>query len=108
MNKIIILLVYITQSINLFAQPGDEPTYINEKAYSQPFLHCVTDEKYFAKYAVEAHSSSFKLIEPIKCKLHIPTGLIKFGKMQKTATCTLKENMITPKTLWLELDLIFM
>lgn len=77
MKKIIILLVYITLTINLFGQPGDEPTYINEQAYSQPFLHCVTDEKYFANYAVEAHTSSFKLIEPIKCKLHIPTGINK-------------------------------
>lgn len=77
MNKIIIFLAYITQTINLFSQPGDEPTYINEKAYSESFLHCVTDEKYFAKYALEAHSSSFSLVEPIKCKLHIPVGLNK-------------------------------
>lgn len=45
MNMIIIFLVYITQTINLFAQSVDEPTFINENAYSQPFLHCVTDQK---------------------------------------------------------------
>jgi hypothetical protein len=77
MNKIIILLVYITQTINLFAQPVDEPVFINEIAYSKPFLHLVTDEKYFAKYAIEAHNDFFELMEPIKCKLHIPTGINK-------------------------------
>lgn len=34
MNKIIILLVYITQTINLFGQPGDEPTYISAIDYN--------------------------------------------------------------------------
>jgi hypothetical protein len=77
MNKIIILLVYITQTINLFAQPGDEPVFLNEIAYSKPFLHLVNDEKYFAKYAFEAHNGFFELMEPIKCKLHIPTGINK-------------------------------
>lgn len=77
MNKIIILLVFISQTINLFAQPVDEPTFINENAYSQPFLHFVSDEKHFAKYAIEAHTGSFELMEPIKCKLHIPTGINK-------------------------------
>jgi hypothetical protein len=40
----------------------------------------VPDEKYFAHYAVEAHSGLFNLIEPIKCKLHIPTGLNKIWR----------------------------
>jgi hypothetical protein len=77
MNKIIILLVFISQTINLFAQPVDEPTFINENAYSQPFLHFVSDEKHFAKYAIEAHSGSFELMEQFKGKLHIPTGINK-------------------------------
>ena len=77
MNKIIVLLVFISQTINLFAQPVDEPTFINENAYSQPFLHFVSDEKHFAKYAIEAHSGSFELMEQFKGKLHIPTGINK-------------------------------
>ncbi len=77
MNKTIILLVYLTQTINLFAQPVDEPTFINENAYSQPFLHFVSDEKHFANYAIEAHSGSFELMEQFKGKLHIPTGINK-------------------------------
>ena len=75
MNKIKILLVFISIAINLSAQPVDEPSFINEKAYTQAFLHCVSDEKYFAKYAIEAHPGSFELMEPIKCKLHIPGGI---------------------------------
>lgn len=77
MNKFIIFLVCITQTIKLFAQPVDEPIFINENAYSQPFLHCVPDEKFFANYAIEAHSGSLKLMNTIKCKLHIPTGINK-------------------------------
>jgi len=82
MNKIIILLVFISQTINLFAQPGpDKDNALKDRSdYSQPFLHCVTDEKYFAKYAIEAHSGSFQLMEPIKCKLHIPSGINKFWR----------------------------
>jgi hypothetical protein len=80
MNKIIILVVFISLTINLFAQPGDEPTYINEKAYTQAFLHCVTDEKHFATYAIEAHSGNFDITEPFKCKLHIPTGINKIWR----------------------------
>ena len=80
MNKILFLLVYITQIFNLLAQPGDEPVFINEKAYTQAFLHYVTDEKHFAKYAIEAHSGSLELMKPIKCKLHIPTGINKIWR----------------------------
>ncbi len=80
MNKILFLFVYITQLFNLLAQPGDEPVFINEKAYTQAFLHCVTDEKYFAKYAIEAHSGTLELMKPIKCKLHIPTGINKIWR----------------------------
>ena len=66
-------------TVNLFAQPGpsDNHTFININENSKPFLHCVTDEKYFAKYAIEAHSGFFELMKPIKCKLHIPTGINK-------------------------------
>ncbi len=82
MNKIIILLVFISQTINLFAQPGpDKDNALKDRSdYSQPFLHCVTDEKYFAKYAIESHSGSFQLMEPIKCKLHIPAGINKIWR----------------------------
>jgi hypothetical protein len=75
MNKILILLVFISQTINLFSQPGDKSVLLNQSAYSQPFLDCVTDEKDFAKYAVEAHQYGFNLMDHIKCKLHIPSGI---------------------------------
>jgi len=45
MNKIIILFVYLSQTINVFAQPFNGPTFINENAYSQPFLYCLTDQE---------------------------------------------------------------
>ncbi len=90
MNKIIILLVYLTQTINLFAQPGDEPVFINEIAYSKPFLHLVNDEKYFAKYAIEAHNGFFELMEPIKCKLHVPTGINKIWQDAENSNLHMK------------------
>jgi hypothetical protein len=90
MNKIIIFLAYITQTITLSAQPVDGPAYINEEAFTQPFLHCVPDEKYFAQYAVEAHSGLLNLIEPIKCKLHIPTGLNKIWQDAENSNLHLK------------------
>lgn len=77
MKKVIILFVYITQTLNLFSQPIDKPVFINEAAYTKPFLHLVNDEKYFAKYAIEAQNGSLELMEPIKCKLHVPLGLNK-------------------------------
>jgi hypothetical protein len=80
MNKILILLVFISQSNNLFSQPGDKNVLINQSAYSKPFLDCVTDEKDFAKYAVEAHQYGFNLMDHIKCKLHIPSGINKIWK----------------------------
>jgi hypothetical protein len=80
MNKILILLVFISQTINLFSQPGDKNVLINQSAYSQPFLDCVTDEKDFAKYAIEAHQYGFNLMDHIKCKLHIPSGINKIWK----------------------------
>ena len=76
MNKILILLVFISQTINLFSQPGEKNVFINQAAYLQPFLDCVTDEKDFAKYAVEAHQYGFNLMDHIKCKLHIKILLI--------------------------------
>jgi hypothetical protein len=77
MIKTLLFFVFITQITNFFAQPVDEPTFINENAYSQPFLHFVSDEKHFAKYAIEAYSGSFVLMEQFKGKLHIPQGINK-------------------------------
>ncbi len=80
MKKIITLLVLIIQSINLFSQPGDKEKFYNQSAYSEAFLHCVTDEKYFANYAIEARTSSFELMDVLKCKLHVPAGFNKIWK----------------------------
>jgi hypothetical protein len=77
MKKTIYLFAILLYTINLFAQPGDDKPLVNESAYTKPFLHLVNDEKYFAKYAIEAHNGFFELMEPIKCKLHIPTGINK-------------------------------
>lgn len=60
----------------LAAQTQYHSPPINEAAYTTPFLHCVTTEKYFAKYAVEARSVLFTLTDTLKCKLHIPSRLI--------------------------------
>jgi hypothetical protein len=75
MKKIIYLFAIITHAVGLRAQPGDDHTFFNEKAYTQPFLHCVTDEKHFAQYAVDAKQHGFEMTETLKCKLHIPTGI---------------------------------
>lgn len=77
MYKIISYLVFIIHTINLCAQPGDDKQVFNESAYTQPFLHCVTDEKDFAKYAIEARQYGFKMMDHIKCKLYIPSGINK-------------------------------
>ncbi len=80
MTKILIVFVFISQAINLFSQPGDKNIFINQSAYSQPFLDCVADENDFANYAVEAHQYGFNLMDHIKCKLHIPSGINKIWK----------------------------
>jgi hypothetical protein len=100
MKKIIIFFVFLSLTINLFAQPGDEPSYINEKAYTQAFLHCVTDEKYFAKYAIEAHSGNFDITEPFKCKLHIPTGINKVWRDAENSNLHTKGDYDYSKDFW--------
>jgi len=100
MNKILVLLVFISQTINLFAQPGDKNSVINQSAHSQPFLHCVTDEKYFAKYAIEAQTSSFELMELIKCKLHIPKGINKIWQDAKSNNVHKKGEYDYSKDFW--------
>jgi hypothetical protein len=76
-NFIFILFTafYLLFSFKLDAQPVDSDIIINEEAYTQAFLHCTIDEKYFAKYAVEARSSLMEMKDNIFCKLHVPLGL---------------------------------
>ena len=80
MKKSVYLFIFLINSINLFSQPVDHKLPINSSAYTKPFLDCVTDEKDFAKYAVEAHQYGFNLMDHIKCKLHIPSGINKIWK----------------------------
>lgn len=75
MGKIYCLIFAFLYSFNLLAQPVDHDIQINEAAYTQAFLHCVNNEKYFAKYAVESHQSLLEFKEDIYCKLYIPVGL---------------------------------
>jgi hypothetical protein len=75
LKPIVCLLIILINSISTLAQPVDSDIIINESAYTQPFLHCVVDEKYFAKYAIESHSSLVTKSDIIHCKLHVPTGL---------------------------------
>jgi hypothetical protein len=75
MKKCIAIIVFSVHAVYLFSQPQHHGPPINEAAYTTPFLHCVTTEKYFAKYAVEAHSALFALMDTLKCKFHIPKGL---------------------------------
>jgi hypothetical protein len=77
MKKIAILLILVAHIVNIAAQPGPEAQEITYPDLNNPFLDLVNDEKYFAKYAQEVHSGSFDLMEPIKCKLHIPSGINK-------------------------------
>jgi hypothetical protein len=100
MNKILILLALISQTINLFAQPGGKNALINQSAYSQSFLHCVSDEKYFAKYAMEAQTNSFELMELIKCKLHIPRGINKIWQDAKSSNVHKKWEYDYSKDFW--------
>jgi hypothetical protein len=77
MKRIVILLILVAQLVNLSAQPGEEAQETTYQYLNKPFLDLVNDEKYFAQYAQEVHSGSFDLMEPIKCKLHIPSGINK-------------------------------
>lgn len=77
MKNIIFLIIILTNSTKLCSQPGDHGPLINSSACTQPFLHGVNEEKYFAKYAVEAHQYGFEMLEHIKCKLQIPAGINK-------------------------------
>ena len=74
-NFILLTAFYLLLSFKLDAQPGDSDIIINEAAYTQAFLHCTIDEKYFAKYAVEARSPLMEMKDNIFCKLHVPIGL---------------------------------
>jgi len=75
MNKFLFLILSFLFSLKILAQPVDNEIIINEAAYTQAFLHCVNDEKHFAKYAVEAHQSLLDMNADIQCKLHIPVGI---------------------------------
>lgn len=74
MKKTNLLFLSFLFSLKILAQPVDHEIIINEAAYTQAFLHCVNDEKHFAKYAVEAHLSLLDM-ENIYCKLYIPVGI---------------------------------
>ena len=80
MRKLYFLIVTFIYTFNLYAQPVEHDIQINEAAYTQPFLHCVNNEKYFAKYAIESHQSLLEFKEDILCKLHIPVGLNNLWK----------------------------
>jgi len=75
LNSIFIALFFLSFSLKLSAQPVDSDLIINEAAYTEAFLHCTIDEKYFAKYAVEARSPLMEMKDNIFCKLHVPIGL---------------------------------
>ncbi len=77
MKTIIQTALFLFCSIKIIAQPVDSEIVINEAAYTQPFLHCVNNEKYFAKYAVEAQRSLLEMTDTIQCKLHMPVGFNK-------------------------------
>lgn len=79
MNKIFLLLALI-QGCFLWAQPGSRNTTVNPTADNRPFIHCTTDEKHFASYAVEAQPGTFELMQTIHGKLHIPKGLNQIWK----------------------------
>ncbi len=74
-NFILFTAFYLLFSLKLSAQPVDSDIVINEAAYTEAFLHCTIDEKYFAKYAVEARSPLMEMKDKIFCKLHVPIGL---------------------------------
>jgi len=63
-------------------------------------LDCVSDEKYFAKYAKEAQTSSFELMDPIKCKLHIPKGMNKIWQDAKISNVHKKWEYDYSKDFW--------
>jgi hypothetical protein len=109
MNKILTLLLIVIQTINLNAQPGphESNAFINDAAYSKPFLHCVTDEKYFAKYVTEAHTGSFYLTESLKCKLHIPTGINKIWKDAENSKVHKKGEYDYSNDFWIKLRFNF-
>jgi hypothetical protein len=101
MNKIVILIFYTVLAFNLLAQPVDGPVLFNEKAYSKAFLDYVTNEKYFAKYAIEAHHGSFELTEKIKCKLHIPYGINKVWQDLENSNLHKKGDYDYSKDFWI-------
>jgi len=80
MKKFLLLFLSFWFSLKLLAQPVDHDIKINEAAYTQAFLHCVNDEKHFAKYAVEANQSLLEIKEDILCKLYIPIGINNLWK----------------------------
>lgn len=77
MKTIVYFFIVILNSLNLFSQPVDTKLPINASAYTNPYLDCVADEKDFAKYAAEAQQYGFDLMDHIKCKLHVPSGIHK-------------------------------
>jgi hypothetical protein len=102
MHKITLLLVLVAQTFNVVAQPGlsNKQALHTPAADSQPFLHCVTDEKNFAKSASEAYSGSFELMEVIQCKLHIPSGINKIWRDVQKSNAQNKNEYNYSKDFW--------
>ena len=102
MRKIALLLVLLAQVFNVIAQPGqgNKQALQTPATDAQPFLHCVTDEKHFAKSAAEAHSSSIQLMDVIQCKLHIPLGINEIWRDVQKSNAQNKNEYNYSKDFW--------
>ncbi len=74
MKSLRLIPIFLVCSINLLAQPVDQPFSFDPAAFHKPFLQCVKSEKYFAKYAGEAHSDQFIPTDTLLCQMHLPLG----------------------------------
>lgn len=79
-NALLVLLLSLFLNLNLLAQPVDFNIQINEKAYTQSFIHTTTDTNYLAKYAVEAKSHVLSINDNLFTRIQVPVGLNQFSK----------------------------